>query len=339
MKLKNLVILIFSVSIVFACNKKDTVKEIVETYTIEQLNQVFKYKLDSTSTIQLPKDLKELSEAKLDTISESMKVIYGNDDRKDFYQEVDTSKMNNSHGVVALVRKSYLEPKGGDLFNLLTIPFYEKVNLCKGEKFSQQPVVAYCSGFAVAKNLIITAGHCIKTQEDLQSTRFIFDYKAMDSLNIKTTFDSKLILTGKRIISTVLDVEKGIDYAVIEVNETIPSNRILIVNGDSKMRVQQKIYVIGHPVGLPQKISGGAYVGGNDHPQYYTANLDTYGGNSGSPVFDATTHKVEGILVRGETDFIKVGTCRISNPCPDIGCNGEDVSRTSQFYSIIKPFQ
>ena len=36
---------------------------------------------------------------------------------------------------------------------------------------------------------------------------------------------------------------------------------------------------------------------------YFTANLDTYRGNSGSPVFNAITHKVEGVLVRGEQDF------------------------------------
>ena len=33
------------------------------------------------------------------------------------------------------------------------------------------------------------------------------------------------------------------------------------------------------------------------------ANLDTFSGNSGSPVFNKRTKRVEGILIAGETDY------------------------------------
>ena len=59
------------------------------------------------------------------------------------------------------------------------------------------------------------------------------------------------------------------------------------------------------------------------------ANLDTYGGNSGSPVFNAQNNKVEGILVRGETDFVSNGQCNVSLVCPSTGCRGEDVTRAT----------
>jgi V8-like Glu-specific endopeptidase len=36
---------------------------------------------------------------------------------------------------------------------------------------------------------------------------------------------------------------------------------------------------------------------------YFTANLDTYAGNSGSPVFNKNTGKVEGIIIQGAEDF------------------------------------
>jgi hypothetical protein len=61
------------------------------------------------------------------------------------------------------------------------------------------------------------------------------------------------------------------------------------------------------------------------------ANLDTYGGNSGSPVFNATNHQVEGILVRGENDFVTNGSCYVSLVCPTTGCRGEDVTRCSEW--------
>jgi len=37
---------------------------------------------------------------------------------------------------------------------------------------------------------------------------------------------------------------------------------------------------------------------------YFTANLDVYAGNSGSPVFNRSTGKVEGIVIQGAEDFV-----------------------------------
>jgi hypothetical protein len=37
---------------------------------------------------------------------------------------------------------------------------------------------------------------------------------------------------------------------------------------------------------------------------YFTANLDSYAGNSGSPVFNQKTGRVEGILIQGADDFV-----------------------------------
>jgi hypothetical protein len=47
---------------------------------------------------------------------------------------------------------------------------------------------------------------------------------------------------------------------------------------------------------------------------------------------------VEGILVRGNTDFVydSARRCYVSNRCADTGCPGwEDVTRTTQFASLI----
>ena len=60
--------------------------------------------------------------------------------------------------------------------------------------------------------------------------------------------------------------------------------------------------------------------------QFLVANLDTYGGNSGSAVFNATDGKIEGVLVRGEMDYVFKNGCRISNVCATDACRGEDVT-------------
>ena len=71
---------------------------------------------------------------------------------------------------------------------------------------------------------------------------------------------------------------------------------------------------------------------------FRSLHLDTYGGNSGSPVFNAATHEVEGILVRGETDFTSNGTCNVSLVCPTSGCRGEDVTRATEFAGLLSAF-
>ncbi len=83
------------------------------------------------------------------------------------------------------------------------------------------------------------------------------------------------------------------------------------------------------------KIAGGAKIR-SVRDQYFIANLDTYGGNSGSAVFNSSTGEVEGILVRGEVDYIFDNGCRRSKKCTNDGCRGEDVTRIKQTFSYLE---
>ena len=96
--------------------------------------------------------------------------------------------------------------------------------------------------------------------------------------------------------------------------------------------------VVGHPAGLPVTISDGAAVQ-RHRPTFFSADLDTYQGNSGSPVFNSDRLRsgdlfVEGILVRGESDFEQETPCLISRRCPLFSsCRGEDVT----YSSLLEP--
>jgi hypothetical protein len=116
---------------------------------------------------------------------------------------------------------------------------------------------------------------------------------------------------------------------LVRLDRTVVGRKPLRFRKVSKARTGRSLYVVGHPCGLPQKYAPGAAIRHNSPKNYFVANLDTYGGNSGSPVFDARTHRVEGVLVRGETDFISNGGCYVSLVCPTTGCRGEDVTRTT----------
>jgi V8-like Glu-specific endopeptidase len=93
------------------------------------------------------------------------------------------------------------------------------------------------------------------------------------------------------------------------------------------VQVGDELYIVGHPAGLPTKIAGGAVVR-SVKSTFFKANLDSYGGNSGSAVFNAQTNEIVGILVRGDQDFKydQANSCTRSNICENDGCRGEDVT-------------
>jgi len=116
------------------------------------------------------------------------------------------------------------------------------------------------------------------------------------------------------------------DFAVVELDRPVTNRTPLTLRQQGQIDVGQGIFVIGHPAGLPTKVAGGASVRSQGNG-YFVANLDTYGGNSGSAVFNKSNGQIEGILVRGEMDFIYKNGCRVSNVCQNDSCRGEDVTK------------
>jgi V8-like Glu-specific endopeptidase len=92
-------------------------------------------------------------------------------------------------------------------------------------------------------------------------------------------------------------------------------------------------------MGVPAKIGDG-FVRDADE-DYVETNLDTYAGNSGSPVFSLKNGLIVGILVAGEDDFVKNGSCNISKKCRPNECKGENVVRITSilaaYYKKTKP--
>lgn len=89
-------------------------------------------------------------------------------------------------------------------------------------------------------------------------------------------------------------------------------------------------------MGLPLKIAGFATVRDFSKVGYFVADLDTFGGNSGSPVFSVKTKKIEGILVRGDEDFIDgPAGCTTMATYEQTGGRGEDVTKVSAFSAFV----
>ncbi len=249
-------------------------------------------------------------------------VIYGDDDRLDYYQADEASK-KLSESTVALIRASNLENQG--LWTQIkTVSYGQSMGLCTSEPFFSQETAAFCSGFLVTPDLIVTAGHCVRSQANCEATKFVFGFRVDSEGTLPRQVLTQEVYSCKQLIHSVAN-PAGEDFAVARLDRPVTSVPPLDLRRQGRIEAGASLSVMGHPAGLPLKIAGGAYVR-SVQTEHLVANLDTYGGNSGSAVFNSVTGLIEGILVRGEMDFTFKDGCRISNHCDNQTCRGEDVT-------------
>ena len=261
------------------------------------------------------------------------KLVYGVDDRQDLYQVADQSIRTLADSVVSLIDISSISDNGDGNSTILSIPFRISNNLCEGERFREQPTAPFCSGFLVAPDIIATAGHCVN-QNNLARIRFVFGFRMINETQANIVIPNNDIFRGVALIVRE-EISTGADFALVRLDRPVTEHTIVPVRRSGKIEDGEEVFVIGHPSGLPLKFANGAQVQDNSPSSFFVANLDTYGGNSGSPVFNENEGIVEGILVRGDTDFVNLNGCRVSNVCPTTGCRGEDVTRSTEFADSV----
>jgi hypothetical protein len=252
-------------------------------------------------------------------------VIYGSDTRIDLYQTDDARLRSLADSTVALFQSADVTANG-DAAKLATQNYGQSMNLCKEEPFYEQGSGAFCSGSLVAPDVIMTAGHCVTSAAECANIKFVFGF-AIKEKGVETDSVPAAEVYGCKELIGRQQVNDGADWALVRLDRTVSGHAPLKLDLTGAVAKGDEVLVIGHPSGLPTKIAGGAHVRDASNDGFFVANLDTYGGNSGSAVFNATTGLVEGVLVRGETDFVKKGDCQVSNVCPVDGCRGEDVTK------------
>lgn len=257
------------------------------------------------------------------------KVIYGEDNRVDVVDSNNPLFVKLAMSTAAQIDKSKITIRGSDA--VLNFESLENgMGVCPTEKFAAQNSIARCSGFLIAKDLLVTAGHCVRSQEECDQYSWVFDYREGEVDDGK--LPSSSVYNCKKIIRQVLDPISDADYALIKLDRKVKDRKPLKFRKSGSPEVGDELVVIGHPSGLTTKVSDGAKVIANDAEQFLLTDLDTYGGNSGSAVFNANSGVIEGILVRGARDYIydwQLG-CYISNVCDAVGgagCEGEEISR------------
>jgi V8-like Glu-specific endopeptidase len=284
-------------------------------------------------------------------------VIYGVDNRQDIFEVSNTLHKKLAHSTAAMIPISaFAKSSKQTFFDLKNIPTLEKANnICPAQAFSQQPTAAMCSGFLVGPDTLVTAGHCFKTfstpEQVCKSFAWVFGFEK-SSASMDPTKD--IALSSIYLCKKVVDAQLGplADYAVIKLDRPVTGRDPLKFRTSGKISDSASLVVIGHPTGLPTKVSPGGKVTRNIEATRFSTTLDTFHGNSGSAVFDAKTGLVEGILIQGKNDYVtsKAGdskSCQVVNNCDENGNNclggpgqgpvewGEVVLRIDQILKVI----
>jgi len=254
------------------------------------------------------------------------RVIYNGDTRQDTYQVSSSLQQLGSSAVVIVYPDSSSLTRNLDgSYSLTSSNTAQNTwNLCPQEAFSQQQIItgsSYCSGFLLSTNppWIGTARHCAETASSTVGALVLFDFDQLDSTTTKSLYPENDVYTVASIVTKGTGTDFDTDYAVLALDRVVVG-RTPYTRVNSTPSVGLPLILIGHPIGLPKKTDadgqltaiGDGVIG---------AFVDSYGGNSGSPVFDDAGNLI-GILVAGAQDFVSPSGCDISNTCPGgLGCD------------------
>lgn len=272
----------------------------------------------------------------------SLDVIYGADNRQDIYTVVNAQQLSVAQATCLVVPESELTNNGNGTYTLSTSAwtFQSGRTICADEPFRGQLTAGFCTGFLVGPDLLATAGHCITSAGSCGSSAFVFGFEQLGPNSPPlTTISADNVYFCTSIVNRIQSGDK--DHAIVQLDRDVINRDPLPIRRTGTVTNGDSLFVVGHPVTLPMKAAGGAVVkNAKGDTAYFQANLDTYGGNSGSPVFGMSSGLIEGILVRGAPDFVNDSGCTRSNVVPNTGNTGgglvfEEVSKTISFQSFV----
>jgi hypothetical protein len=238
-------------------------------------------------------------------LGEDMGIWYS-DSRMDWHEIEDDQVKKNANCVAVICREDKLIE--GKEFSILKVKNFGKTfNLCEFEPFYDQPISTggLMGGALVREDIIATAAHALEMKK-IEELRFVFGYKMLNPSRPVKRISNKDIYRGVNIIHKVLNPsDYRADWALVKLDRKVEGQRVAVMS-KSDISCDQSVYMIGYPMGLPLKYVHGAKVREIDNA-YFDTDLDTYMGNSGSPVFNSDTHEMIGLVVRGNPRDLRWG--------------------------------
>ena len=271
-----------------------------------------------------------------------LEAVYGTDDRV-FIEDYKNNQIKwYSLSVAAVVHQDNIEMGEFPLLSMIFGETLENDNyLCSDEKYAKKFTAAKCSAFLVGKDLLMTAGHCITGPESCKENKFIFEFRndLIFSRSQDEVFVPKDSIYGcKEIIHREYNYDTQNDFSLVRLDREVIGREPLKFRTSEKIDIDARVVALGHPSGLPMMAHEGRILK-NKNPFFFSTNMDTFAGNSGGPVINLETGLVEGIMVRGEEDYIIDDNldCYRHKKCPEDGkgCLGEEVTRITVIPELV----
>jgi len=161
------------------------------------------------------------------------------------------------------------------------------------------------SCFLVAPDKIVTAAHVMGfSARKLMARRellVVFDFQAGMS------GAPPAVMSKHRSVFTVLEIDEqganqdaGSDWITLKLDRPVTdsSDRPFLRVSRSEPNLSRAVYSLGHPKAIALRYGRSREAWTSNVAHCFEAHLDAYDGISGSPVFDAESHMVVGMMIR-----------------------------------------
>ncbi len=269
----------------------------------------------------------------------SEKAVYGRDDRVS-YSEVSPQFRRLGDATAGMIQLSKLKDRGSYyeftskiLGEQMMGNQFRNGYLCSDEKFYSEELLPVCSGFLIGPDTLLTAGHCVTGPKSCKKNIWSFGL-GLDKIR-SGSLSKNNIYKCKHVIKRGSSPR---DFALIKLDRVV-SGVTPFKLSSRKVKVGDKVLTIGHPSNLPLKFALNGTVKSYKKNLFKT-DLDTFAGNSGSPVILKSTKEVVGILVKGALDYEKDLSrgCFVANKCLSYAqgadCLGEGVTPVYKLLSL-----
>ncbi len=168
----------------------------------------------------------------------------------------------------------------------------------------------WCSGALISHNLFLSAGHCFdqnpggwRVPRINGTTRPILPSEIARRMHVN--FNYQVDPSGKLRKEQEFGVEAlveyrlgGLDFAIVRLAGNPGAVFGIGEVATSDAKIGDMLAIIGHPAALPKRIEAGPLSGFFDDRLLYN-DIDTLGGNSGSPIWRAVSGKIIGVHTDG----------------------------------------
>lgn len=179
------------------------------------------------------------------------------------------------------------------------------------------------------------------TYDDCANVAFVFGYTAPVGGDAPASVPTANVYSCTSVIKWEAPVGK--DIALVRIDRAVTGRTPVPVRRVGKVQNTAPLLLLGHPDGMPLKLAGGAFIKQNNLADFFGTNADSFHGNSGGPVVNASTGLLEGVVSKGNNDYTvdQAAACLRVDTCSDTaGCTGgsstyDMMARVASFQALV----